>query len=690
MFEPEEPESKNESKMWYSQLVGPSLKDFGEGKWRAVVPVDNIMCCPPWNATHVLRINTTDPEQLQIEATGCDLGNGKGKWKSGVLGADGNIYCPPCCRYTRPVVQPFLLQFLQQPNYNAMAEVMEGAAAETLGVAACCASCCSCCCGGSPEETCGLCCAGCSLEALGCAGCCDACCCCGGADDPGTLIQPQSPLPMCNSHDEEHKQQTLLSSGCCTLALDACGLLACCEMLGCVACFSCCCPCCFRQKKDLQQNHAESNADPQVVIAQGPVMYPANFTPEQMAMGPPRMMYPPQPQMMGYPQAQGYQFASRVLRIDPYVGTSELIGPEFTLPDPIKLAQEFGDSIGDGDGDVSDENWGKWMDGTLAANGCLYCQPWCASHVLKIDTRNGSVELIGPDLGWAPDKYRAAVVATDGVIYCPPHTARRVMKVEISTDTVSFVGPDYGTKPGKWWAGAMTLVNSILCAPHSAGQVLQIDLFRQMCTLVGRDFGSGEAKYRSIVQSNDGCFYCPPCNAPQVLCIDPLTPDADYVGPDLCCGGFKWVVAGLGEDGCVYSPPWLAHKSLRVDVPTRWARQIGKNQGWGGGKWEAMYPHEDGFFYCPPCCATDTLSLDTLIGTTELLTPELGREPRKWRCTGRSAAGELYCPPFEHDKVLRLTFKNLQLESPSGTKDSPLSRASSRVQESRASSLLQG
>ncbi|CAE7822799.1 unnamed protein product [Symbiodinium sp. CCMP2456] len=479
MFEPEEPESKNESKMWYSQLVGPSLKDFGEGKWRAVVPVDNILCCPPWNATHVLRINTTDPEQLQIEATGCDLGSGKGKWKSGVLGADGNIYCPPW-------------------------------------------------------------------------------------------------------------------------------------------------------------------------------------------------------------------FASRVLRIDPYVGTSELIGPEFTLPDPVKLAQDFGDSIGDGDGDVSDESWGKWMDGTLAANGCLYCQPWCASHVLKIDTRNGSVELIGPDLGWAPDKYRAAVVATDGVIYCPPHSARRVMKLEIATDTVSFVGPDYGTKPGKWWAGAMTLVNTIVCAPHSAGQVLQIDLFRQMCTLVGRDFGSGEAKYRSIVQSNDGCFYCPPCNAPQVLCIDPLTPDADYVGPDLCCGGFKWVVAGLGEDGCVYSPPWLAHKSLRVDVPTRWARQIGKNQGWGGGKWEAMYPHEDGFFYCPPCCATDTLSLDTLIGTTELLTPELGKEPRKWRCTGRSAAGELYCPPFEHDKVLRLTFKNLQLDSPSGTKDSPLSRASSRVQESRASSLLQG
>ena len=55
------------------------------------------------------------------------------------------------------------------------------------------------------------------------------------------------------------------------------------------------------------------------------------------------------------------------------------------------------------------------MDGTLACNGCLYCHPWpvtqasmlhtnvstfvvrirCANRVLKIDTRNGSVELIG-------------------------------------------------------------------------------------------------------------------------------------------------------------------------------------------------------------------------------------------------------------------------------------------------------
>eukprot|EP00913_Durusdinium_trenchii_P033374 g31243.t1 len=248
------------------------------------------------------------------------------------------------------------------------------------------------------------------------------------------------------------------------------------------------------------------------------------------------------------------------------------------------------------------------MDGVLSPAGILYCQPWCSNRILRVNTNTGEVDLIGPDLGWGPDKYRAAIVATDGAVYCPPHSvpclswwqcaerqetcqnleASHVLRIDLSTGAISFIGPDYGKRRGKWWTGAMSLVNTILCPPHSAGQVLQIDVFQQRCSLVGRDFGEDEAKYRAIVQSNDGCFYGPPCNAPQVICIDPIAPDADFIGhnhtlasrrsvfwtpslagPDFCAGGFKWVTASLGEDGCVYSPPWLAHKALRIDVPNR-------------------------------------------------------------------------------------------------------------------------
>jgi len=77
---------------------------------------------------------------------------------------------------------------------------------------------------------------------------------------------------------------------CCRDCLEGCGLLSCCELLGCLACLSCCCPCCCQSQKQ----------GPPVVLAQGPAMYPPGYTPEQMMMGPP--VYAPQAQVMGYPQ----------------------------------------------------------------------------------------------------------------------------------------------------------------------------------------------------------------------------------------------------------------------------------------------------------------------------------------------------------------------------------------------------
>ena len=81
---------------------------------------------------------------------------------------------------------------------------------------------------------------------------------------------------------------------CCRDCVEGCGLLSCCELLGCLACLSCCCPCCCQSQKQ---------GPPPVVLAQGPAMYPPGcpgYTPEQMMMGPP--VYAPQAQVMGYPQ----------------------------------------------------------------------------------------------------------------------------------------------------------------------------------------------------------------------------------------------------------------------------------------------------------------------------------------------------------------------------------------------------
>ena len=76
----------------------------------------------------------------------------------------------------------------------------------------------------------------------------------------------------------------------------------------------------------------------------------------------------------------------------------------------------------------------------------------CANRALRADTLKGNVALIGPstalsvldsrglDMGWSPDKYRAAVLATDGAtgwksvkcrtfqaMYCPSQRRTQVV-----------------------------------------------------------------------------------------------------------------------------------------------------------------------------------------------------------------------------------------------------------------------
>eukprot|EP00913_Durusdinium_trenchii_P033373 g31242.t1 len=96
MFEPEEPESYNENKMWYAQLVGPSLTEYGSQKWRAAVATPSgILACPPWNASHVLRIDPREPQQIDVQIVGADLGSGCGVLTCCEL--VGCVACISCC-----------------------------------------------------------------------------------------------------------------------------------------------------------------------------------------------------------------------------------------------------------------------------------------------------------------------------------------------------------------------------------------------------------------------------------------------------------------------------------------------------------------------------------------------------------------------------------------------------------------
>ena len=116
--------------------------------------------------------------------------------------------------------------------------------------------------------------------------------------------------------------------------------------------------------------------------------------------------------------------ARRVVKFDPVHKTLTEIGPD----------------------DCSD----KWNCGVLAGNGCNYCLPSGtipACGVLKIDTINGTVEILDIELpetfeeeelaGWS-----SGALAIDGCIYFMPLYAIRILKLNPEDDTVTRVG-DY-------------------------------------------------------------------------------------------------------------------------------------------------------------------------------------------------------------------------------------------------------
>ena len=66
-------------------------------------------------------------------------------------------------------------------------------------------------------------------------------------------------------------------------------------------------------------------------------------------------------------------------------------------PSKVTLSVEpFGPDLG--------RDGNKWSGASLGADGCIYCVPYLASQVLRIDPAKGSVERFGPDLGSAGNK----------------------------------------------------------------------------------------------------------------------------------------------------------------------------------------------------------------------------------------------------------------------------------------------
>ena len=110
-------------------------------------------------------------------------------------------------------------------------------------------------------------------------------------------------------------------------------------------------------------------------------------------------------------------------------------------------------SMFDGDGYLNVGADGDcFVGGVLAPNGHIYCIPYNANYVMKIDTNYGSetygkpsrieTEITETDAGASSKCWWGGTLAPNGKIYCAPYNAKWVLVIDTKTDTISYLGKD--------------------------------------------------------------------------------------------------------------------------------------------------------------------------------------------------------------------------------------------------------
>lgn len=202
------------------------------------------------------------------------------------------------------------------------------------------------------------------------------------------------------------------------------------------------------------------------------------------------------------------------------VGNTTLIGVPFNSGKPaiVDSTKRTGTYL-----PSATTDWGHaWIGGILAANGMIYCIPYYAATVLRIDPNARSTSTFG-SLGTRVAKWSAGVVAPDGSIFGIPCSSPQVLQINTTSDQALVFG-DLGLDYFKWSGGALGPDKIIYGVPYNSQQVLRIN----PATLEISQFGklsNQQQKWTTPYLARNGLIYALPCAAVTVLRINPFFAD---------------------------------------------------------------------------------------------------------------------------------------------------------------------
>ena len=91
--------------------------------------------------------------------------------------------------------------------------------------------------------------------------------------------------------------------------------------------------------------------------------------------------------------------------------------------------------------------WSSFVDG---GDGFLYGIPSTARRVVKFNPLDKSLTEIGPDLGLGHYKWMCGVLANTGSIYCAPFCALHILKIDTIDGTVETLDNVRLPETGEW------------------------------------------------------------------------------------------------------------------------------------------------------------------------------------------------------------------------------------------------
>ncbi len=243
----------------------------------------------------------------------------------------------------------------------------------------------------------------------------------------------------------------------------------------------------------------------------------------------------------------------------------------------------------------------------------LFAIPSESERVVKYDVNTGTFTEIGINLGGG-NKYERGVLAKDGCIYCMPQIAKHVLMINTVNDDVERLTnvtlPEGGDE--LWMSGALAADDPIYCMPYHAHRILKFNPATKTAETVGPDLGDGKYKYRDTVVGADGWVYGIPFEATRIIKFDPNSQDiVSPVGDDYwkdfeCRGGV------LAHDECIYSANTdgriLIIETTRGSNKYHWIGEslhTGDQWGWGNATIGA-----DSSIYWPPDDANQVLKFN--------------------------------------------------------------------------------